>query len=134
MKSLLIHKRIARRESQKRKPFTNAQLSLILQHPEFVAQRDGQHPERYWLILALLLSGARREEIAQLRTEDIREEEGCLFFNIIPEEPDQSTKTPGGRRRVPIHKDLERLGFRHYVKRMRRAKEKRLFPKAEKGE
>lgn len=145
VKGLLINKRVARKEAKARKPFTDAQLASILQHPEFLKQKTGPNPERYWLVLSLLLSGARREEIAQLRTEDIGEERGVWFFNITDEQDSQSIKNQESRRRVPIHKDLERLGFLRYVQGMRssqaplRAKERRdsqelrLFPKAKKG-
>lgn len=134
VKGLLIHKRIARQERQARKPFTDAQLALILGHPEFRKQREGKHPERYWLVLCLLLSGARREEIAQLQTVDIGDESGVAFFNITNEGEQQSLKNIGSKRRIPLHADLVRLGFLTYVAQMRKAKQPRLFPQLRKGE
>lgn len=111
IKGLLINKRAARKEAQARKPFTDAQLSLILGSHEFTKQKTGPNPERYWLVLAILLSGARRKEIAQLRTDDIGEEDGCVFFNIKNEGEHQSVKNQGSERRVPLHADLERQAF-----------------------
>lgn len=139
VKGLIINKRMARKEKQERKPFSDSDLSLIFCSPIFKAQRV-KHPERYWLILCLLLSGARREEIAQLDLADIREELGIPYFNIASEGHSQSLKTSASKRKVPVHSDLVRLGFLAYVSQMRKAASgsklpgrARLFPQLEKG-
>lgn len=133
IKGLLIHKRTARQEKQARKPFTDAQLALILGHPEFLKQRHGKHPERFWMVLCLLLSGARREEIAQLQVGDIGDDSGVAFFNITNEAEGQSLKNAGSKRRVPVHAELVRLGFLKYVHHMRKVGGSRLFPNLTRG-
>ena len=59
---LRLNKRVEKKERLERKPFTDAHLSAILSHSHFQAQRV-RHPERYWLVLGLLLTGARRRRL-----------------------------------------------------------------------
>lgn len=127
---LLINKRLAKREKLERKPFTDSDLAAILSHKEFLSQRTDR-PERYWLVLCLLLSGARREEIAQLAVSDIQHKDGIHYFDITNEGESQSLKNEGSKRRVPIHSELVRLGLLEYVRKQRRGG--RLFPQLEKG-
>jgi integrase len=130
---LLINKRLAKKEKMERKPFTDADLSAILSHKEFLSQRT-KAPERYWLVLCLLLSGARREEIAQLALSDIRQEDGIHFFDITNEGESQSLKNGASKRRVPIHSELIRLGLMEYVAATKkRLRTERLFPQLLKG-
>ena len=82
-------------------------------------------------MLCLLLSGARREEIAQLAIADIQHEGDIHYFDITNEGESQSLKNEGSKRRVPIHSELVRLGFLAYVQKQRRGG--RLFPQLEKG-
>ena len=127
---LLINKRLAKKEKLQRKPFTDSDLAAILGHKEFLSQRV-DCPERYWLVLCLLLSGARREEIAQLAVADIQHADGIHYFDITNEGESQSLKNQGSKRWVPIHSELVRLGFIDYVGKQRRGG--RLFPQLEKG-
>lgn len=60
--------------------FTDDDLSRIFTSQQFISQRTGKHPERYWLILLLAYSGARREEIAQMLVTDIRQDKDGLWF------------------------------------------------------
>ncbi len=71
--------------------------------------------EKYWLPLLGLYHGNRLEEFAQLRIEDIQEEEGIWFFRIN-DEGNRQLKNAQSRRRVPIHPEVCRLGFLDYVK------------------
>ncbi|GMV51137.1 MAG: hypothetical protein AMXMBFR67_26800 [Nitrospira sp.] len=129
---LTISARVEKKGKLERKPFTDADLKLILTHPTFIKQKT-QRPERYWLVWILLATGARREEIAQLRMVDIQEEkvdsgETIHFFNITNEGKTQALKTAASKRRVPVHTGLVSLGFLEYVASMRRRKAERLFP------
>ncbi|MBD5802354.1 Phage integrase family protein [Azoarcus sp. Aa7] len=85
-----------------------------------------------WLPMIALVTGARLEEIAQLRTDDIRIDaaHGPLM-RITDEDPDQHLKTDGSRRMVPLHTDLVRAGFLDYVEAVRDARQKWLFPDLE---
>ncbi|WP_186415487.1 site-specific integrase [Pannonibacter sp. P2PFMT1] len=71
--------------------------------------------DKFWIPLITLLSGMRLEEICQLRTDDIREENGISFFDIN-DRPPRQLKNKNAVRRVPIHSDLIHMGFLTYIK------------------
>lgn len=71
--------------------------------------------DKFWIPLITLLSGMRLEEICQLRTDDIREENGISFFDIN-DRPPRQLKNRNAVRRVPIHSDLIQMGFLTYIK------------------
>lgn len=81
----------------------------------------------FWIILLAMYSGARVNELSQLLVEDIKfdEEYQLWYINILNEEPSkktgikQSVKTESSRRKVPIHSQLEKLGFIDFVKQKR---------------
>lgn len=103
--------------------FTETDLTAIFQSSEFIEQRTGKYPERYWLVLILALTGARREEPAQLRVDDVKHKEGVWFFDIT----DQEGKNEHSKRRVPVHSRLLELGFLDYLA-MRKKQGPLLFP------
>lgn len=71
--------------------------------------------DKFWIPLITLFSGMRLEEICQLRTDDIREENGISFFDIN-DRPPRQLKNKNAVRRVPIHSDLIKMGFLAYIK------------------
>jgi integrase len=90
-------------DKEKRKPFTDDDLARIFNNEEF-RREEMKHPERYWIVLILLHSGARSEEVAQLCVSDVREHEGVWCFDITPdEELGKQVKTQDSKRTVPIH-------------------------------
>lgn len=130
------------------KPFTVDQMNTLFKSPFFAgcqsddAQRFWSKPgnvkirdHRFWVPLIMLYSGARPAEIAQLGIGDVREEHGHWIMHITTEgEGDKSVKTDGSMRVVPVHAELIRLGFLEYHADMKRAKNTRLFPLAERNE
>ena len=64
----------------------------------------------YWVPLIAAYTGMRREEIAGIGVDYIREEDGVVFFDIM-ETDDRRLKTVASRRRVPVHNDLIDLGL-----------------------
>jgi integrase len=74
------------------------------------------HAYQYWLCLLTLYSGARQNELAQLRFKDVKTEDGILYLNIVDGEDGNSVKTEAGIRRIPIHPHLVNLGFSDFVK------------------
>lgn len=98
----------------------------------------GQGSAAYWLPLMALYTGARLEELGQLRLKDIRKEsyldnEGneqvAWTLRIVEDETDGlHVKNDGSERRIPIHPDLISLGFLKFLEHMRTAKEYWLFP------
>lgn len=123
-----------------RQPFTTAQLSKIFHSPLFTGcQNERYHntpgdiiPDHlgiYWVPLVGLFTGARSGEIIQLRTEDVLTEAGITYIQITDDDGEDLTiKTASSYRRIPIHRELVRLGFLRFVKERRRTKQKRLFP------
>jgi integrase len=83
--------------------------------------------ERFWIPLIAVFSGARQEEICQLRIEDIQQQAGIWVFDINDEEPRQ-LKNASAVRIVPIHRELIQIGFLKYVEVQRRAGQDRVFP------
>lgn len=122
------------REARRRKPypFTIAELTLLFNSPVFV---EGERPSggggeaAKWLPLIALFTGARLEEIAQLRVDDIKTEDGVKYFFIGADPETQPVKNEQSRRKTPIHPELIKLGLLDYGAEMEKAGQDRLFPK-----
>jgi integrase len=93
----------------------------------YCAQRE-KRPERFWIPLCLLFTGARLEEIAQLDTEDVRQVHSLWCFNINEEGDDKSVKTAQSVRVVPVHSRLLDLGLLEFVSSRRGNGEEKLWP------
>ena len=74
-----------------------------------------------------MYTGARINELAQLRLVDITEHDGVAVLSIN-DEGDKRTKTPASRRKVPIHPLLVEAGFLEYHKLVCDEGWQRLFP------
>ena len=73
-------------------------------------------PAEFWLPLIGLYTGARIEEIAQLRVKEIRRHAALgYFFHITDEGEDSAVKNESSRRRVPIHQSLLDAGLLAYA-------------------
>jgi integrase len=132
--------------------YNNADLQKIFRSPVYQTPPKrpigGAGEAAHWLPLCGLYTGARLEELGQLAVSDIKLEDGIMYFDItdIPDddeslrsepevdvnerlsEIDNSVKTPAGRRRVPMHTQLVRLGFVEYIEQQRSAGVQKLFP------
>lgn len=112
-------------------PFNIEDLKLIFGTPVFT---EGERPKggggeaAKWLPLLALYTGARLEELGGLRLDDIGEEQGVPYIFIRAAGERRRLKTRSSRRKVPLHPQLERLGFLDYVARLRRSRSDRLFP------
>jgi len=58
-------------------------------------------PADYWLPYLGLYTGARLEELGQLRVADVRQEDGVWFLAIEPGDG-KRVKTKGSKRRIPV--------------------------------
>ena len=114
--------------------FTDHDLKALFQSDEFQDQKTGKYPERYWLPLILLHTGARREEVAQLGVTDVKKQDGVIYFDITASEEEseeqdgKSLKNEYSKRRVPVHSQLVKLGFLEYLQRREKEKSPLLFP------
>jgi integrase len=114
---------VDKRHEATRKPFTEADLTAIFRTPVYVdaeRPRGGGGEAAFWLPVLALLTGARQEELAQLRVCDVREEGGSWFLDVDTA-GDRTVKTAGSRRVLPLHPEIIRMGFPAYVATRRRA-------------
>lgn len=96
----------------------------------------------YWLPLLALFTGARREELGQLRPDDVvrlpypdadGKEQSAWFLKLIEVEDDAEgadtkLKNAESERLVPVHPELQRLGFIGFAQAAKQQKQQRLFP------
>ncbi|WP_304306663.1 site-specific integrase [Pseudacidovorax intermedius] len=112
---------------EKRREYTRSELAQIFRSPVF--SQKGWVPPRadfgaawYWLPLLMYYTGARREELAQLRVADVKATEDApavAYLSILETEDEddgRGVKTAGSRRAIPLHSDLMNRGFLDYVK------------------
>jgi integrase len=119
-------------EEKERKPFSVDELRKLFSLPVFT---EGERPKAgsgeaaYWLPFISLFTGARLNEIGQLRVADVKKEDSVTFLHFTNEGDGQQLKTGSkSRKRVPVHAELVRLGFLRYVEQMRKAGNDHLFP------
>lgn len=125
----------------KRLPFDLASLNRIFGSPiytEGARPVQGRGEAAYWLPLLALFTGARLEELGQLRPDDVQQvaypdTEGktrrAWFIRIREDDADNlRLKNAGSERDVPVHPELERLGFIAFADAAKAAKQERLFP------
>ena len=127
---------------KRRHPFKTEHLQALFRAPLYAGCRSESHiyepgehhvrDHRYWLPLLGLFTGARLGELCQLRVEDVRQIDGIWCLDIT-EEGGGRLKTKAARRVVPVHAELDRLGFLAHVERARKAGRVRLFPEIEPG-
>lgn len=65
-----------------------------------------------WLPVLGAFTGARPAELAQLRKQDVRQEDGRWIIRITP---DAGSVKAGGYRDVPLHRQIVALGFPAFV-------------------
>jgi integrase len=109
---------------RRRKHYTREEIARIFTSPIY---RDGWiAPKNFglawvWMPLLLYYTGARREELAQLRVKDVPRSAGgpaIPHLSILASDDDdegRGVKTEGSRRLVPLHPDLIARGFLEYV-------------------
>lgn len=110
-----------------RDPFTPEQIEAIL---NVVLNRKLLDHQK-WGTLIALYTGARRNEIAQLELDDLREIDGIPCFDINDQskhDNKKSLKTLGSKRVIPIHSKLLEYGLMEYAESVRRSGKSRLFP------
>lgn len=86
-----------------------------------------------WIPILSLYTGARLEELCQLRVEDIGRQEGVHYLRIINLDDEEEgiqtdVKTDESRRKVPLHADVINAGFLAYVEHVKKQKSGWLFP------
>lgn len=108
-------------------PFTDAELQAIFDPVEF-PKWASKYAHRWFGPILGLYSGARVNEIAQLRLEDIDTIDGVPGFFVRQGGKGQSVKNRNSRRFVPLAKPVIESGFLDYVEEAKRAGGEQLFP------
>jgi integrase len=129
--------------TEKMKPFSQADVVRILNCYAFTGceskqnhHAPGNHKVRGWQLWVMLIAaftGARLNEITQLLVTDVREEKGILVFDFRALAEEQSLKTAGSARLVPVHPMLTELGLNEFVRAARDAGSVDLFPSIRKS-
>ena len=118
-------------EKEAESPYTILELQTIFNSPVFT---QGYRPKKlsgestYWLPLLSLYSGARLNELGQLYSDDIGNNDGIDYYLIKPDLATGRTVKDNKKRRVPIHPDLIKMGFLEYVAKIKSEGHLQLFP------
>ncbi len=123
-------------ERTTRRPFSIVEINQLFRAPVFVGCIDDEanwrkpgpsRPQRgrYWVPLIALHSGMRLNEICFLRASDILEIDGVCCIDVN-ERGGRQLKSRNAERLIPVHMQLEQLGFISWVRRR-----KELGPDAE---
>ena len=138
------------RKQQTKAQFTVDELNLVFRAPLYTGCKDDEigyaipgpnkpRRGRFWVPLLSLFHGLRLNEAAQLYTEDVKERGGIRYFAIREEREDGSKcdkrlKTKQSKRDVPIHPELEPIGFLDFIAARRKdTSSPRLFPELSAG-
>jgi integrase len=114
-----------------RLPYTIEDLSMIFRFPVFTEDKrpkGGGGEAANWLPLLAPFTGARLEELGQLRVGDVRQSEGIWFLDMATIHGEQRLKNETSRRHVPIHSKLIELGLLDYANSVKSAGQPWLFP------
>ena len=110
--------------------FDQHDLATLLDLDALKAQAR-KHPWRYWLPLLGRTTGARLEELCQLRVDDFIEQQGIQCIRIDDNREGQNLKNSSSRRMLPLHPALIDLGLLQHVESVRSTRADRLFPELE---
>ena len=114
--------------------YTDDELARVFGDESFAAlsyhrkrRGDEPHPERWWLPLLALHTGARTDELCGLRTQDVERRRDGLWLSITEHEA-RSVKTDAANRAVPVPRSLAEAGFAAYVQRVHEEGHASLWP------
>lgn len=94
-----------------RSPFTDDDLKLLF-GTALYKDKVYAHDWQYWLPLLGLYTGARLEELCQLKGQDFKVTDDCHYIDIHGEGDAQNrVKTSSSVRKIPVHSELIKLGL-----------------------
>ncbi|MGE8114934.1 site-specific integrase [Pseudomonas sp. NPDC086566] len=121
---------MTRSAKEARLSFDRRDLAALLNH-EALRKESRKHPWRYWLPLIGRATGARLEELCQLRVDDFIEQQGIQCIRIDDSRDGQNLKNASSRRMLPLHPTLLDLGLLQHVESVKATGADRLFPELE---
>lgn len=129
-------------DDEKGRPFTTDELNRIFRQPIFCGSSEDSEPhgylkpgkfkergDRFWIPLALFLTGCRAAEIIGIRNEEVVLDAEVPHFLIVRNAV-RRLKNPQSQRMIPVHPYLIRAGFVEFATARRQSGEDRLFPQA----
>lgn len=117
-----------------RRGMTHEELGILFKR---LSPLRATEPHKFWVPALALYTGARAEELCQLRTDDVIEVGGIACLNLTRFDQsgrvvqDKRFKNKHSERIVPLHDELVRAGFHTFVDRC--DPDGRLFPALQKG-
>jgi integrase len=147
-KGLSVHDPVP--AGKKRDAFPENGLLKLFQAPLYTGCIDDQNgyakpgPQRprhgrFWVPLLALFHGLRLSEACQLLVADVQEIGGVPVLMLTDDMPNdmdvedrKRIKTEAGKRYVPLHPEVMKIGFLDFVSAAREAKQTRLFPELKK--
>jgi integrase len=110
----------ASKKKNRREMFSKEEVKQIIENlGDGTPNKLVKNSTYYWGALIAVYTGARRNEIASLLPDDIKQDAatGIWYFDITDEEEEgKALKTKAAKRIVPIHSRLIELGFLDFVK------------------
>lgn len=141
--------KVKARDRGQRLAFTREQLQALFSGPVHTAgarPAGGAGEAAFWIPVLGYATGARLQELAQLRTADVVEQDGVVLLRITTvddgdeaslerehETVERSLKTGQSYRFIPLHRDVLALGFMDYVAWLRHCGHRPLFPDVRPG-
>ncbi|WP_448106961.1 site-specific integrase [Pseudomonas azerbaijanoccidentalis] len=110
--------------------FEATDLTVLLDSDALMIEAR-KHPWRFWLPLLGRFTGARLEELCQLRIDDFIQQQGIQCIRIDDSNEGQNLKNSSSRRTLPLHPSMVELGILRYVDSVKATGADRLFPELE---
>ena len=108
-------------------PFSDRELGQIF-NPASFSPWASKYPHRWFGCILGLYSGARVNEIGQLKVHDVETVDGIPGFHVRGSGEGQRIKNKNSKRFIPLSQPAIDAGFLEYVEEARRAGHVQLFP------
>lgn len=113
-------------EPETGRPFTHDELKAVF--GSGFLRWASKYPHRFWGPILGLYSGARVNEVAQLRAADVMHVDGVAGFLVTTLGEGNKVKNTSSLRFVPLAQPVLDAGFLHFVDEVRASGVDRLFP------
>lgn len=126
------HTKLDKGKGKVKDGFDKEDIKKMFENPLLQNGKIFQKPFRFWGLFLALYTGARLDEIAQIRTDEIKQQpQNQIWYIDITANNGKQLKTEQSARPIPIHNVLIELGFLKYCEYMKKVGEERLFPELE---
>lgn len=96
--------------------YTREDIQKLIDSPIYTTDIPIDRPEKFWIPLLGLFTGARLNELCSLYVADVVTLEGVPCIDINYNKPDKHLKKKSSARVIPLHPTLIEAGFLEYVK------------------